>query len=125
MFTDLGPQPHLLDLDGSRTLSCHLHFLALLVAELPVVHDSAHGGIGIRGHLYQIHAHPSRFRQGLGNGQYPELLALEVDDPHVRDPDPLVDPKIFVYCTPPARWRYSPTEGMFRLAIRSGCTSPG
>jgi len=125
VLVDLGPQPHLLDLDGGRALSRHLQLLALLVAELPVIHDPAHGWIGIRGDLDEIHSHLARFRQGLGDRQNPQLLALEVDDAHLGDPDSLVDPKMFFYRTPPARWHSaSPQRGRV-FATRSGCTSRG
>lgn len=54
---DLRPELHLLDLDLVLVLTSLLGLDGLVVLELPVVHDAAHGRRGVRSDLHQIEIH--------------------------------------------------------------------
>jgi hypothetical protein len=56
-------------------------FLVLLVLELSVIHDTADGGLGGRGHFHQVESQFGRLGNGIPGGQNPQLFGVGADDP--------------------------------------------
>ena len=89
---DLRPELDLLDVDLGLVLAGELGLLLLLVPVLPVVHDPGDRRPGLRRHLDEVEVLPVRVLERLVRRLDPDLRAVLVDQPHLGDPDPLVDP---------------------------------
>jgi hypothetical protein len=69
-----------------------LGLLLLLVLVLRVVEDAADRRLGLGGDLDQVEGALAGALQSVRGRDDPDLLAVLVDQAHLRDPDPLVDP---------------------------------
>jgi hypothetical protein len=87
-----------LDLDDRLLLAGILRAPALLILELPEVHDPADRRRRFRRDLDQIELPFLRDPDGLGNRQNAELLALRADYPDFPSSDPFVDPEVPLQC---------------------------
>ena len=72
-------------------LAGFLLLLALLKAELSVVHELADGGDGVGGNLHQVQVGFAGLGHGLGQGHNPKLLPLGGDQAHFLVVNFLVD----------------------------------
>src|SRR5262249_54824565 len=64
----------------------------LLVAELAVIEDLAHGGSLVGGDLDEVEVGLACHLHGLGRGHHAELFAVDADQADGADADLLVDP---------------------------------
>src|SRR5271157_3628508 len=69
-------------------------FLALLIAEFPVVHDLAHGRIHVRSHFNEIKTELLRFGKSFRKVQNPELFPFRRYYPKFGGSNPLVHPDL-------------------------------
>jgi hypothetical protein len=81
------PHVHLL-----LVLAGGLGLLLLLVLVLGVVEDPGDRRLRVGGDLDQVQVAFPGTLEGLGGRDDPDLLPVLVDQAHLRDPDPLVDP---------------------------------
>src|SRR5262245_52440410 len=91
---DLGPHLHFLEAHEVLLAARFLGLDRLLVLELGVVHDLADRRALERRDLDQVQVLLRRDPRGLGDAHDPELLAGGADDPDLRGPDALVDPRL-------------------------------
>ena len=91
---DLGPVLHLLDGGVGRLFPGLLGPLGGLVLETVVVHDPAHGRVGIGCHLDQVEVQLPCYRERLGERFDPELVAIGVDQADFPGANALVDPVV-------------------------------
>lgn len=89
---DLRPELHLLDLDLVLVLTSLLGLDGLVVLELPVVHDAAHGRRGVRSDLHQIEIHVVGDLLGLVRGIHAHLVPVEIDETALARGDLIVEP---------------------------------
>jgi len=94
VLVDLGSELHLLDDDVRGLLSRLLAPLLLLVLVPAVVHDPAHGWIGVRRDLDEIELFLSGDRERLRQRLDPELLAPGPDEQDLACANPVVDPGV-------------------------------
>ena len=87
----LGTELDLLDLDGRRVLAGLLLLLGLLVLVLAVVHDAADRREGARRDLDEIQPLLLGQAQRLMGGHDARLRLFVDDDPHLGNPDAVVD----------------------------------
>src|SRR5690606_3637528 len=92
---DLGTQAQLLELDALLFLAGIALSFALLVFELPVIHDPADRGLGVRGDLDEIEIVAGCDVQSFLGGENAELIALRIDHPDAPAPDLMIDPRTF------------------------------
>jgi hypothetical protein len=64
--------------------------LTLFVLELAVIHDSADGRVGVRGHLDQVEFETSGHSQRIGNGLDSELIPGWSDESDFTGSDAVV-----------------------------------
>src|SRR4051794_21922302 len=110
---DLRPELDLADRDLLLVLACLLGLLGQLVLVLGVVQDATDRGTRLRGHLDEVEVALLGDGERLLGRHDPDLLALLVDEPHLRDADALVDPgRVAFRRTPvePTRDRHSELE---------------
>src|SRR5207342_867392 len=81
----------LLDVDRDLVLAGELRLLLLLVAVLPVVHHPRHRRIRLRRDFDEVEVLAPRVLARLVRVLDPDLLAVLVDQPHLRRADHLVD----------------------------------
>ena len=101
VVANAGPEPDLAQQVHLLCLAALALLLGLYVAELPVVEQAAHGRLGRRGYLHEIQASFLCKLDSLERGHSAKLLALLVDDKHLRHSDSLVDPVVPWYALPP------------------------
>src|SRR5436190_933770 len=89
--TDLRTELDLLDLDLALMLPSLLPLLLLLVPVLAVVHDLRDRRVRLGGHLDQVEVLPVGVFASLVGGLDPELRAVVVDEPDLRDANRIVD----------------------------------
>ncbi len=91
---DLGSELDLFQA-GPRLLPAGLFLLDVaLVPVLAVIHDPAHGWIGLRRDLDQIQIERSGLVQRVAGIDDADLLSIRSDQPDLWRPDPIVDPRI-------------------------------
>ena len=89
---DLRPELHFLRLDLALVLAGLLGLDGLVVLELPVVHDAAHGRRGVRSDLHQIEIHVVSDLLGLVRGIHAHLVPVEIDETALARGDLIVEP---------------------------------
>src|SRR3954453_13324290 len=89
---DLRPELDLADGDLRLMLPSLLGLLGLLVLVLGVVEDATDRGTRLRGDLDEVELLVLRVTERLLGRHHADLLALLVDEPHLRDADALVNP---------------------------------
>jgi hypothetical protein len=87
---DLDPHPHFTQLGLLRAAARLALPLRLLILELPVVHDLADGGIGVRRDLHEILAGLLSQRQRLGDRDDAQLF-VSANQANPRRVDALID----------------------------------
>ena len=87
----LRPKLDLFELGGLLVLLGLAVALGRLVLELPVVHDLAHRGHGLRVDFNQLKTELIGAGHGFVGGHDAKLLALVVDDPHLFYADAATD----------------------------------
>ncbi len=90
---DLGAELDLADRDLLLVLARLLDLLGLLVLVLRVVQDPAHRRACLGGDLDQVQFALLGEAQRVGRLEYADLVALVVDEAHLGDADPLIDPR--------------------------------
>ena len=93
VLVDLRPELDLLDLDDLLMLLGLPGALLFLVLIAPEVHDAAHRRVGRGCNFHQVEPLLAGDRQRLLRRHDAQLLPGVVDDPHLADPDPFVDPR--------------------------------
>src|ERR687895_59367 len=91
---DLRPELDLLDVDLRLVLPGELGLLLLLVPVLPVVHDPGDRRPRLRSDLDEIEVLAVGVVERLCRRLDPDLGTVLVDQPHLWNPDPLVDPRL-------------------------------
>src|SRR5690349_21934930 len=106
---DLRPQLDLAHVDLLLVLARRLLLLLLLVLVLRVVEQAGDRRFGAGGDLDQVQVGLLGAFQRLAGVDDPQLLAVGADQAHLRDTDPLVDPRrVALWWAPiePARDRH-------------------
>src|SRR5438876_5261329 len=85
VLSDLGAEPHPLDVTGAAMTAATLFLLLVLV--LAIVNDPAHRRHRRRCHLDEVELGLRRFHQRVTNPHDPQLLAVGPDDPHLSCAD--------------------------------------
>ena len=91
-LADLRTELHFLDRDVDGLLPRFLGLLALLVAELAVVHDPAHRWVRHRRHLDEVEVLLAGQGEGIGQGLDAELAAVGADEANLTGADAIVVP---------------------------------
>ena len=89
---DFRTELHFLRLDLRLVLARLLGLDGLVVLELPVVHDAAHGRRGVRSDLHQIEIHVVSDLLGLVRGIHAHLVPVEIDETALARGDLIVEP---------------------------------
>ena len=89
---DLGPVLHLFDARAGGLAPGLLGPLGGIELELAVVHDPAHRGVGVGGHLDQVEILLAGDVERLRQGFDPQLGPVGVNQSDLPCPDPLVHP---------------------------------
>src|SRR3954469_6590783 len=92
VYSDLGPELDLLDVDLRLVLPRELRLLLLLVAVLPVIHHARDRRVSLRRDLDQVEALVEGVLHRLARGLDAELRAVLVDQPYLGRADVVVDP---------------------------------
>src|SRR5436309_2506422 len=79
-----------LDLDPSLALPGFLLLHRSLVLELAVVHDPAHGRLGLRGDLDEVQIELLGLAKGFLDPHDSDLRSVRADQAHLGSPDPVV-----------------------------------
>lgn len=90
VVVDLGPNPDFFEFNHMLVAPRLPLFAALLVAELPIVHQSADGGNRVRRHLDQIESSLAGHLKRISGLNNPDLRALIVDESDLANPDALI-----------------------------------
>ena len=93
----LRPNLHFFDLGDSLFLLGLLGLLALLVLVLAVVHDPADRRGGLRCHLHEIQFFLAGTSKCVGEGDNPQLAAVNTDETNLGRPDLVVDVHLLDY----------------------------
>ena len=96
VFAGARADPELLDLHLVLLAAARLLFLLLLVLELAVVHDAAHGRPLVGGNFYEVEPLADRQGQRVCGLEDAELLVVLVDDANLANPDLVVDARATV-----------------------------
>ena len=91
VLVDLGPELDLLELGVGLVAPGVTCLHGRLVLELAVVHETRHGGAGVRGDLNQVEVSLLRQTQGILHADDADLLAAGADKTHLGDADPFID----------------------------------
>ena len=91
-LADLRTELHFLDRHLDGLLARLLGLLALLVAELAVVHDPAHGRRCQRGDFDEVEVELTGQCEGLRERLDPELIAVRADEANLTGADAIVVP---------------------------------
>src|SRR3546814_11038186 len=90
---------HLLDRSTRALATRFLGPLRSLVLVLPVVHDPAHGWVGLVRHLDQVEILAAGDGQGLGQGLAPDLLTVGTQEADPPGEDAVVDAgPVTIFC---------------------------
>src|SRR5438309_7275101 len=85
VLSDLGAEPHPLDVTGAAMTAAALFLLFVLV--LAIVNDPAHRRHRRRRHLDEVELSLRRFHQRVTDPHDPQLFAVGPDDPHLSCAD--------------------------------------
>jgi hypothetical protein len=91
MGVDLQTEADLLEDRVGLVLAGFASLDRRLVLVLAEIHQLAHGGLGVRGHLDQIEVGFLGQAQGILNTDDPDLFTVGTDHPHLWDADTIVD----------------------------------
>src|SRR5262245_828062 len=92
--SDLRSELDLLDVDLRLVLASELGLLLLLVAVLPVIHHPGDRRVGLRRYFDEVEPLVEGVLHRFFRGLDPELVAVVVDQPHLRCADVIVDPRL-------------------------------
>ena len=91
MLLRLGSEADFLDLDDRLALPGYLNLLALLVAELAVIHDPAHRRLTVRRDLDKVQTSLLGLAHRLFLRDNPDLVVCLIDQPNLVGSDPPVN----------------------------------
>jgi hypothetical protein len=94
VIANLRFDPDLFELNDVLIATGIALFPALFVPEFSIVHQSTNGRGRVRGNLNEVEPALPGHLECLPRGDDPDLATFVVDEPHLADPNPLVDARL-------------------------------